>query len=148
MSAGTGKKKALKSGLYKLPSSPEDKGYLIGRKCKGCGTYFWPDFNNPTPRSICPLCYSQDIEEVPLSTRGKVWSYAISYELYPDTPFPPPLIAAEVELPETVGVTTAIVECDPGEIKIGMEVELDFVKVAEDKEGDEIMAFVFKPVRR
>lgn len=141
-------RKPLKSGVFRLPSPGEDGGYLIGRKCKGCESYFFPNSTNPNQKLVCPLCYSQEMEEAPLSRRGQVWSYTVAHQVYPGTPLPPPLLSAVVELPEQVLVMTAIVDCDPAEIKIGMEVELDFMKVAEDKENNEIIAFVFKPVRR
>lgn len=143
------KMRPLKSGVCVLPSSPGDKGHLLGTRCRQCGTTYFPDYNCPSPkRAFCPTCYSNDMEEnVALSTKGKVWTYTITHQVYPGTPMTPPFIVAEVELPEQVLVMTAITDCAHDEVKIGMEVELDFITTGIDSEGTEVKAFVFKPVK-
>jgi len=143
------KMRPLKGGVCRLPSSPDDKGSLLGGKCGQCGSHFFPDYNNPSPKWVfCPVCHSKDVQDgVPLSTKGKVWTYTISHTAYPGTPMTPPFIVAEVELPEEVLVMTAITDCPQDQVKIGMEVELDFITTGKDSEGAELKAYVFKPVQ-
>ena len=71
-------------GLFTMdPRDPR----LLGTQCRACGTYFFP-----AERTFCrnPSCDRADLEEVPLSSKGKVWSYtSASYKP------PPPFVAKE-----------------------------------------------------
>jgi len=117
-----------------------EQGYLIGSRCKKCGDYFYPK------RAICANCYSEEMEEVALSTRGKIHTYTIARTSYPGLPLTAPFITGQVELPEQVQVLSLITGIDFDQVKIGTDVELYFWKVREDEEGNEVMAFAFKPV--
>lgn len=129
----------LKPGLFHLPASPDEKGYLIGSKCRNCGHYFWPR------RYVCLNCGKGDQEEVPLSTRGKIWSYCISRMTPAESFIVAPYIVAQVHLLEKVIVKT-IVEGDPDTVKVGMDVEFATRKVTQDPDGNDVVAFVFKTV--
>lgn len=140
MATGEGKKKLpVKEGLFKVPTDGE-KGHLIGSKCKKCGEHFYPT------RAVCPNCYSQEMEEVALGTRGKIYTYTIARTSYPGTPLTAPFITGQVELPEKVQALSLITDIDFEAVKIGTDVELYFWKVREDEEGNEVMAFAFRPV--
>ena len=130
---------AVKGGVYRLAASLEEKDYLIGSKCAGCGAHFYPK------RSVCVYCYGQDMEEVILSDKGKVWSYTVARQNYPGTLLTPPFVVANVELPEKVYVTSLLTGVDFGSVRIGMDVELYFFKVTEDEER-EVFAFAFRPM--
>jgi len=87
-------------------------------------------------------CSSQDVEEVALSDRGKVWSYTSLYEGYSNlVGLTPPYAAAFIELPEGAYVHSAIVGCESGEVKVGMDGELDFLDISKEQ-----VVYVFKPV--
>ena len=133
------KKIPIKEGLFKLPSDG-DPGYLIASKCKGCGEYFHPK------REICLNCYGEDLEEVPLSKRGKIYTFTIARTKYPHTPIAVPFVTAQVELPEKVQALSLITDVDPEKVQIGTEVELYFWKTGEDEQGNEVMAYAFRPV--
>ena len=135
----TGKNVPVKEGLYKIPTSQEEEGYLIGSRCKSCGNYFHP------PRQICVNCYSEDSEEISLSTKGKIWAYTIARQTVPGTPLTAPYIIGQVKLPEEVVVSSLITDCDLEAVRIGMDVKLYFWKVREDAEGNEVIAYAFKP---
>lgn len=124
----------------RLKISSDGKAYLIGMKCNGCGEIIFPKAH------ICPNCSSEDVEEVVLSSKGKIWSYTIVYASYGISVLGliPPYAAAFVELPEGAYVHTAIVGCDPDDVKIGMDVEMDIVTVGKS-EGKEDVAYVFRP---
>ena len=130
---------AVKGGVYRLATSPGEKDHLIGCRCKGCGQYFFPK------RLACPFCYGQEMEEVTLSERGKVWSYTVARQTYPGTMLTPPFAVARVELPEKVYATSLLTGVDFDSIRIGLDVELYFFKVTEDEER-EVVAFAFRPV--
>ncbi|MBE0414961.1 MAG: Zn-ribbon domain-containing OB-fold protein [Dehalococcoidia bacterium] len=140
MGASEAKKKVpIKEGLFKVHTD-EEEGYLIGSRCKKCGEYFHPK------RVVCANCYSEDMDEVALSTRGKIFTYTIARTSYPGTPLTAPFITAHVELPEKVSVISLITDIDLDKVKVGMEVELYFWKAREDGEGNEVMAYAFRPV--
>lgn len=140
MATGEGKTKVtVKRGIYTIPSPPEERGHIIGSRCNSCGTHFYP------ARGVCAKCYSEDIEEVALSPRGKIWSYTITRQGYPGAVLTAPFIAGIVELPEKVYVQSLISDVDFDTVEVGMDVELYFFKASEDEEK-EVIAFAYRPV--
>ena len=129
---------AVKRGVYKLPT-PEEEGYLIGSKCRNCGAYLYPQ------KKVCVYCCSENLEEVALSKRGKIWSYTMGRQTYPGVLLTTPFVVAYVELPEQVYILTLLTGVDFEDIKIGMDVESYFFKVAGDEDKD-VIAFAFRPV--
>jgi uncharacterized protein len=73
--------------------------YLIGTRCTACGTYMFPPetFSCRNPR-----CDSTELDEVPLSRRGRIWSYAVNHYAAPPPALSPdpvePYAVAAVEL--------------------------------------------------
>ena len=130
----------LKEGLFKLPSSPSEKGYLIGSRCRTCDETFFPK------RVYCASCTGKDLEELALSTKGKIHTFTISRVVPPGSIMKAPYVIAQIRLPEGVQVTSVLKDCDLEALDIGMDVELVIEKVMEDEEGNEVMAFKFKPV--
>jgi hypothetical protein len=67
---------------------------LIGSRCRACGTYAFPKES-----FFCrnPACASSELEEVPLSTRGRLWSY--TNNCYAP---PPPYVASDPFQPYAV----------------------------------------------
>ena len=111
-------------GWYSLD---RDAPHLIGSRCCDCGSYYFPP-----QRSFCknPDCQSNDFEDLPLSRQGKLWSYTNACY----TP-PQPYVAAEPFLPFSIGavelekekmiVLGQMIEgVSPGQLKVGMPVEL------------------------
>ena len=139
MAAEEKKRIPFKEGLYALPGDGRE-GHLIGSRCRSCGEYFHPK------RVVCAKCYSEDQEEVALSKRGAIFTYTIARVAYPGTPVTPPFVTAQVELPEKVQVLSLITDIDMNNVKIGAEVGLYFWKTGEDSEGNEIVAYAFRPV--
>ena len=86
------------------------------------------------PRAVSPYDdMSQDIEWADASGRGKVWTYSI-HNMGPTKAYKgdPPYVVALVELDVGVKMMTNIVDCDPQDVKIGMEVEVVFDDITED----------------
>jgi uncharacterized OB-fold protein len=119
-----------------------DKAHLAGRKCGRCGTVYL------SPRLACSKCFATGpFAEIRLSDRGTLWVYSIVYQSAPG--IPTPYVAAIVDLPEGVSVRCTIVDVDPtpDHLHFGMPVELITRKVREDKDGNDVIAFFFRPVR-
>ena len=123
-------------GLFTMdPRDPR----LLGTQCRACGTYFFPP-----ERTFCrnPSCDRADLEEVPLSRTGTVWSYtSASYKPPPPfvakEPFEPFAIAA-VELEEE-GITILGQVADGisvDQLEAGLEVELVLDTLFEDDDHE------------
>jgi uncharacterized OB-fold protein len=100
---------------------------LIGR-CRDTGRHFFP------PRGISPFTLSTEVEMVEASGRGTVYSFSVMRVAAPYAP-------AMVELAEGPRIFTNIVDCDFGEIRIGMAVRL----VWKPTEGDGPPVPMFAP---
>jgi uncharacterized OB-fold protein len=99
---------------------------LVAQRCGACGTLRHP------PRPMCPHCHSLDVEATDLSGRGTLYSYAVLH--HPQHPaYEYPVLAALVDLDEGVRVVSNLVDVDPGDIAIGMRLEVTFVPTAGDR---------------
>ena len=134
------KRVPLKTGWYKIPESPAEEGYLIGSRCRSCHEVFFPK------RFYCANCCSSDMEEKALSTRGVIDTFTISTMTPPGSVMQAPYALARVKLPEGPRVMTVVADCDLAKLDIGTEVELVISKVKEDEEGNEVMAYMFRPI--
>jgi len=145
-SQGSVKKQVpVMEGLFTWPA---DKPKLIANKCKSCNAIYFPT----TFRCANPDCRGQELEEIQLPTKGKLWSYTIDYY-----PLPPPYKSpkefkpfgvGEVEFPGGMRIAGQITDCDPEkDLKIDMDMELVFEKLYDDDEGNEIIGWKFKPAK-
>ena len=124
-----------------LPEKPQEKPYLVGSRCKVC------DARYVGVRNMCSRCSAVDqMEEIRLSDQGEVYIWTIVHQSAPGIPVP--YVAAIVDLPEGVSVRANIegIEPKPENVKFGMEVQMYVEKVREDLEGNDIIAYKFKPV--
>ena len=131
----------LKPGLYSIPDSENSRPALIGCKCPSCQEIFFPK------RQICQNCQNKNLDEILLSTIGKIYSFttvmqrpAIHYK------GPVPYSFGWVELPEGVRIETLYTECDPDKLEIGIEVEMILGKIYVNDEGKEIVCHMFRPI--
>ena len=125
--------------FLKIPEGG-DKPYLLGSRCKDCGATYLGK------RMACSKCFStQAMDEIKLSDRGELHVFSIVHQSAPGVPTP--YVAAIVDLPEGVSVRCNIegVEADPKNLKFGMPVQMYSEVVHTDKEGNEIVAFKFRP---
>ncbi|HEV8065042.1 MAG TPA: zinc ribbon domain-containing protein [Acidimicrobiales bacterium] len=79
-----------------------DEPHLVGTRCVDCGTYFFPP---ATGWCHNPECRGRDLESVPLSRRGTVWS-CTDARYQP----PPPYIATEPYEPFTIAAVVLVQE--------------------------------------
>ncbi len=131
-------------GLFTLPTSAEERGHLIGGKCRKCGRVWFPR------KAICDDCGGLDIldmEEISLSTRGKLVNFSKVYSPSPGSVIKPPYVASQIELPEGVMVLTVLATDDIegiSEDDIGREAEMVIEKLMETEEGEDVMTFKFR----
>ena len=115
-------------------------GDLLIMKCKNCGHKMFP------PRLYCTSCMSQDTEWVKIEGKGTIYTYSIAYE-YPPTRvakfLSTPYIIARVDLEEEgIRMITTIEDCEPDDVKIGMDVEVKFHDI-----GEGVILPKFRPVK-
>lgn len=111
---------------------------LILQRCSECATtqYY--------PRAICTNCGSKNLEWVESAGKGIVYSYTVIHRA-PSPAFDKyvPYVLAIIQLNEGPKMMSNIVACDPNDIRIGMEVEVDF-----EKRAGEVGIPVFKLIKR
>jgi len=141
----SGKKQIpIKEGLFTTPLSPFEQVRLIGNKCQNCSEI------SLGKRQTCSNCGGANLEEIPLSRKGKVWTYTVIRHKPPgDYKGPDPFVPfglALVELPEGIRVLSPL-RCNLERIKVGMELELEVYPLYTDENKNEVMAFQFRPVQ-
>ncbi len=111
--------------------------HLIGGKCKKCGKYTFPKY------LACPFCFSDEIEEAPLSKTGKLHSYTMVRRSMPE--FRVPYGLGLVDFPEGVRVMAQIDKdyIEGLELDSDMEVEIGPVRIGKD--GEDQYSYKFKP---
>ena len=112
---------------------------LLGSRCTTCGTVFFPRVEG-----FCrnPACAGDSFEELPLSRRGRVWSYTDA-QYQPPAPYIPatdpyePFALAAVELPEGLVVLGQVARgYGVADLKVGADVELVVETLYTDESGE------------
>ena len=110
---------------------------LIIQKCEDCEKHIF------YPRIACPHCFSDDVEWVEASGKGKVYSFTVVLNNAPSSFIPDiPYVIAVVKLEEGVQLLTNIVGCDPEAVACDMPVEVTFEKL-----NDEFTLPKFQPIK-
>ena len=130
----------LKEGLFEVSDSSPQNVHLVGSKCRDCGCVFFPK------REICFNCGKRSLEKVPLSTRGKLDTFTIVWQVPPGALVKAPYAIGRILLPEGVYVGSLLGGCDMDDLKTGMDMEIGLEDLSEDEEGIGLAAFIFKPV--
>ena len=131
-------------GWFTLDAS---RPQLIGTRCKACGTYFFPkeSFACRNPR-----CGGNELEETPLSRRGKLWSFTDNRYpppkpyVAPD-PFEPYAVAAvELEREKMVVLGQVVKGVSCADLHAGMDMELVLDTLYQDGEND-VVTWKWRP---
>ena len=94
---------------------------LVVQQCARCGTVRFP------ARTICSSCLARDATWVPVSGRGKVFSYAIMHQTnHPGFAAIVPYAVVVIELVEGVRVLSNLVDCPLEHLRIDLPVEVVF----------------------
>jgi uncharacterized OB-fold protein len=124
-----------------------DEPHLIGAKCPECHTIVFPPRDGACPN---PACSSDELGRVPLSRRGRVWSYTENH--YPP---PAPYVAAEPFEPYALA---AVELADEGlvvlgqvargvratDLRVGMEMQVAIEVLSHDDDHDALV-YVWEP---
>jgi uncharacterized protein len=121
--------------------------HLIAGRCSQCSTYVFPPRANNCPN---PACDGDELDQVPISRRGTLWSYTEN-QYAPPPPYPSPdpfepFAVAAVELAdEGIIVLGKVVEGTlAADLKVGMEMELTTMPLYTDDEGVERVTYAWE----
>lgn len=134
----------IREGFWTTPSSANEKAQLIGSKCSSCGEIFFPKKG----KGRCVHCQKMTLEDIKLSRKGKIATFSVVMQ-QPGGGFyngPVPYAYGCVDLPEEVRVETLFSTDDFDKLEVGKDVELTIEELCEDKEGNKILTFKFKPI--
>lgn len=132
----------IEKGLFHVPTSSDDKPYLIGSKCSSCNLVTFPK------REVCPRCVKRGtMSEYHIYGKGRLNTFSIVNAALPG--FKAPSIQAYVDLDEGPRIWSLItgIDANPDALRIGMELELVVEKVREDREGNEYTSYQFRTVK-
>jgi len=117
---------------------------IIGNHCTTCDSYYFP------PRPVCPKCRRKGhLEEHKLKGLGIVHTFAIVRQAPEDFKTQAPYVVAHVQLDEGPRLTSQIVNCDPGDVYIGMRVRSCFRKITEfGHSGLIVYGYKFEPTMK
>lgn len=141
------------SSKTRVPAVPgwftldEEAPRLLGTRCRACASTFFP-----REEAFCrnPACGGSELDEVPLSRRGRLWSY--TNNCYPppapyvaSDPFVPYAVAA-VELSEEkmVVLGQVVPGVEVADLEAGMGMELVLGTLFEDDQN-EYLIWKWKP---
>ena len=99
------------------------EGRLLIHHCGDCARFFHP------PAPICPVCLGENIVPSPVRGTGQVISFTINHQQWrPELDVP--YVVAIVELSEQEGLqmVSNIVNSDPQDIYVGMQVKVLFIQ--------------------
>ena len=103
------------------------KGELRFQRCTACQTW------RHVPREMCAACGSGIWEWVQSSGRGTVFTWTVAERaMHPAFADAVPYAPVVVEMDERVRLVSEVVDCAPGELEIGMAVEVTFEQVSDE----------------
>lgn len=105
------------------------RGELLLPRCTECGTHVW------YPRPQCPIDLAPTAWTV-ASGRGVLHSHTVVHRGERAYAGAAPFVLAYVDLEEGPRIMTNVVGCDPGDVRIGLAVQVTF----DDVEGAEDLA--------
>ena len=129
-------------GLWRMSPTNNNEVRLIGEKCSKCDEIFFPKKMN----GICTYCQSKQLKEIELSNRGKIYNFTVVMQRSPEFYHGPvPYAFGFVELPDKIRIRSHFTGCNLDQLKIGMDVRLVIEKMHENTDGNDVMAYMFKP---
>lgn len=127
----------------------EHGAHLIGSRCTACGTCYFPRQSRYCRN---PACDGEQFEEVPLSRRGRLWSYTDACYQPPEPfvaadPYVPFAIAAvELEHEKMIVLGPVVQGVGVDALQVGMEMEL-VIEALSETATERHTSWKWRPVR-
>jgi uncharacterized OB-fold protein len=128
----------LSNQPYLSASSEDGLPRLLAGECEDCQQRVFP------PPAVCPFCMGERMRSIPISRRGKLYSYTVLQQ--GPAEFEPPYFIAYIDMPEGVRVFTHLADVKPGVLTCDMPVELRLAEPKLDRYGRAVVQFKFTPV--
>lgn len=130
----------IEEGFFRIPDDPADHPRLLGSRCPACGEVFFPR------RLVCAKCLHEGTEDTELSTHGTIhtWTYCHVPMFGKKDADVAGYGVAQVDLPEGPRVQSILSGGHHG-FAIGMEVEIDLETLRQDKDGNDVVIYRFRP---
>ena len=115
------------------------QGKLKAGKCLKCGKIHLP------PRPLCDNCYSQEFEWINVSGKGKLLTYTVISIAPAQFQALTPYSVGIVEFENGLRIPGMIQDVTQGQLKIGMELTLDFGTCSTKQQWPQWQRYCFKP---
>jgi len=123
------------SSFYKFVSEKR----LMAAKCNECGTVLLP------PKPMCTNCLSTNLKWIELEGAGNLLSYTVIYIAPEQFQSIAPYTVGIVEFKNGLRLPGMIHGVDPEEIKIGMNLKVDF-ETSKASQWPEWPRYFFRPI--
>ncbi|MBC2716343.1 MAG: hypothetical protein HF978_13625 [Desulfobacteraceae bacterium] len=101
------------------------QGKLLIQHCDNCNSNIF------FPKKVCPECWSDHLDWQEASGKATVYTFTTMLDMVePKFMGDLPYVIAMVDLKEGIRMTTRIVNCNPDDVEIGMNVEVVFEEVS------------------
>jgi len=112
---------------------------LMAAKCQKCGKIHMP------PRPLCDNCYSQQFEWISVSGKGKLLTYTIINIAPQQFQSLTPYAVGIVQLESNLRIPGMIQGATQEQLKIGMELNLDFGSCNSPNNWPQWQRYCFRP---
>jgi uncharacterized OB-fold protein len=104
------------------------QGSFVVQQCRSCGHLQFPAKEN------CATCLAADLEWVPVSGEGTVYSYVVYHQTWtPGYKEDVPYNVSIIELPEGVRLISNVVGVEPDDLHVGLPVVVCFEGLDDDR---------------
>jgi hypothetical protein len=117
-----------------------NQGKLLGGKCKKCGKIHLP------PRPMCDSCYSKKFDWILIPTKGKLLTYTIIHIAPAQFQSMAPYAIGIVQLENGLKIPGMLRGVPLEQIKIGMDLAIDFGTCAPTQPWPQWPRYYFKHV--
>lgn len=124
----------VKDGIF---TDGPDGASLLASRCKSCGQVYFPKVQS------CLNCLHEELEEVLLSRKGKLFSYTVVHMA--TAHFDPPFAIGYVDLPEGVRIFAPLDIIEDKPFKVGMYMEMAIGSLWQE-DDKEVVGYSFSPV--
>lgn len=130
----------IEPGYFTIPDDAAEPPRLLGSRCQSCGEHFFPR------RPVCAKCCHRGTDDVKLSPHGTLYTYTyIHVPLFNSQRATDGGYAVgQIDLPEGPRIQS-VLDGGPDDFKIGMSMNMELETLRENKEGQEVVVFRFRP---
>jgi uncharacterized OB-fold protein len=116
-----------------------NQGRLLGGKCRKCGKIHLP------PRPLCDNCFSKDFEWTEIPTKAKLLTYTVIHIAPTQFQSMAPYAMGIVQLADELRIPGMIRGVPLEQIRIGMDLVIDFGTCAATQPWPQWPRYYFKP---